>query len=445
MKALKNAVDIALEEFAEEYDNEMQADKQHEFSSEFESEIEKAAKIAKKKRRFIKINKKMFVSLAAAAAAFALTVTAGAIRQGGIDGFIKYGFGERTKTAETQSAEDSVKTESTSVYLDYAVDDVQDKNDKTASKTAKTVAWEYEISSANENSVTITGYTGNVSKLKVPKKIDGYTVTAIGEKAINGNKNIKTLYIPDTVAVLEESAVYNCKNLKKVIVPNSVTQIGEKAIGYYYDKELDEDLLLDDITISCGKYSAAYYYAIDNMIANQTDEIEKMPKWEYNKSGRSIVISGYHREESEVEIPETINGKTVIGINGGAFKNNPVVTRVVIPETVRFVSDGAFAGCGKLEAIYIYNKTLSISGMAFAYSYTDTNGYDDYTFNNGLMIKAERDSTAYEYAVEYGIAFTATDDDSVVYSDEYVDSGVSSQSQPNHTDASSGADTSSGG
>ena len=77
----------------------------------------------------------------------------------------------------------------------------------------------------------------------------------------------------------------------------------------------------------------------------------------------------------KVEIPSTIDGKTVISLNGisnntngfneGAFKDCAGITEVVIPNTVITIGSGTFRNCTGLKSIVIPDSVTSIDSNAF--------------------------------------------------------------------------------
>ena len=69
-------------------------------------------------------------------------------------------------------------------------------------------------------------------------------------------------------------------------------------------------------------------------------------------------------DASELVIPSEIDGKTVTGIAASAFKNNREITKVTLPESVKSIDKGAFAGCSSLTEINLENVT-SIGKNAF--------------------------------------------------------------------------------
>ncbi len=63
-------------------------------------------------------------------------------------------------------------------------------------------------------------YTGNEEKVVIPQG-----VSYIGSDAFEGNSNVKSIVIPDSVKIIESYAFAGCKKLESVIIPNTVTRI----------------------------------------------------------------------------------------------------------------------------------------------------------------------------------------------------------------------------
>ena len=55
--------------------------------------------------------------------------------------------------------------------------------------------------------------------------------------------------------------------------------------------------------------------------------------------------------DTNINIPATISGYTVVGIASSAFSNNSSLTSVTIPNSVTSISDSAFSGCSSLTTI----------------------------------------------------------------------------------------------
>lgn len=75
----------------------------------------------------------------------------------------------------------------------------------------------------------------------------------------------------------------------------------------------------------------------------------------------ALFIGGYDRScGADVEIPDVIGGKSVIGVGGAAFQNYGI-TSVKIPDSVTYIGNSAFA-YNDLSAVYIAgNPTLDLA------------------------------------------------------------------------------------
>ena len=93
------------------------------------------------------------------------------------------------------------------------------------------VAYTYDINS-DSKTCTITGVTDfSAKELILPAAIDGYTVTAIGEKAFANKTSITTLYIPKTVTKLGNKSFIGCYSLTNITYQGTSAQWNTVAKG----------------------------------------------------------------------------------------------------------------------------------------------------------------------------------------------------------------------
>lgn len=74
-------------------------------------------------------------------------------------------------------------------------------------------------------------------------------------------------------------------------------------------------------------------------------------KFSYVEYGEGILIEGYTGAPTNLEVPEQIDGKTVVAIGENAFLNQSKLKKVTLPETVREIGVTAFADCKHLTTV----------------------------------------------------------------------------------------------
>ena len=87
-------------------------------------------------------------------------------------------------------------------------------------------------------------------------------------------------------------------------------------------------------------------------------------KFEYQIVGNEVTITKYLADESEVVIPNKIEGKPVTTISDGVFSLLPTTTSIVFPDTIRTIKDGAISNCIMLKSILFFDSLQSISNNA---------------------------------------------------------------------------------
>ena len=78
----------------------------------------------------------------------------------------------------------------------------------------------------------------------------------------------------------------------------------------------------------------------------------------------SVDIIGYCGNEKNLIIPNAINGRSVISIEG--FENNCNINTVTIQSGIEIIDGFAFAGCSELTAVTIPSTVISIRYKAFS-------------------------------------------------------------------------------
>jgi len=76
---------------------------------------------------------------------------------------------------------------------------------------------------------TVTAYTGIEKVVEIPATIDGYTVTAIGDRAFLDHFKLTSVTLPKTVTSIGWFAFSGCIALEQITVPASVSSISYGA------------------------------------------------------------------------------------------------------------------------------------------------------------------------------------------------------------------------
>ena len=208
----------------------------------------------------------------------------------------------------------------------------------------------FEYTTDDDGNATITKYYGNVSALFVPKTIDGYTVTAIGNDAFKGRTELVSVVIPDTVTVIGNCAFENCSSLSSVKLSKNLADIGCMAFGNC------ASLTYIEIPKSIGTARANSWgngpFSADDNLQSVIfeDGITRIPD--------SILrnCDGF----KTIKIPETV---TEIG--GSAFNNCGKLESIEIPDTVTVIGDRAFENCSSLSSVKLSKRLTKIGNLAF--------------------------------------------------------------------------------
>ncbi len=280
--------------------------------------------------------------------------------------------------------------------------------------------WEYHVK--DDQTVEVTGYSGNETNLVVPDRLDGKAVTSIGERAFIGSNStnpvfrseLKEITLPASVETIgrvafdmnfelqhvyfaEDSKLKKidigafdyCTSLKELELPDSVEYIGCRALP----EELEK-------LIYNGK--SLKYVGGGNWGGNAVGRT----KWAKNQTGLVILgnaVVGYNGTGTEVTIPDTVdligvyafrpyqvgsggnivkklnlgkNTKTILEYGLAGCSN---IENIELPDTVSKVAYSAFADCSKLENIILKDGIHSMPGKAGDYDGLAKNNVIKYT------------------------------------------------------------------
>ncbi len=87
-------------------------------------------------------------------------------------------------------------------------------------------------------------------------------------------------------------------------------------------------------------------------------------QYDLNRQTGTAVVSGYRGKDTELIIPDAVDGCTVAVIGKKAFLSNKLLRQITLPETLVRIDDWAFAYCAKLTKILLpYHRMETGQGI----------------------------------------------------------------------------------
>lgn len=246
--------------------------------------------------------------------------------------------------------------------------------------------WRYRIT---EETIAITGYTGNSAVVEVPASFDQIPVTSIGESVFRDHTGLLQVTLPDSVLTIEKAAFSGCTSLKQVKLPAGLTRINNEAFRYctaLESIEFPQTLTLINVSAFEGCSSLNNVVlpdSITNIGANAFKDCSALSALTISKNLRSLggsAFSGTPWLAAQMDEFVMIGSKILLKYNGSsavvevpvtvtnivdAFINNVNVEEIILPNTLTTIGENAFSGCINLKTILIPQTVTGIAGFAF--------------------------------------------------------------------------------
>ena len=234
--------------------------------------------------------------------------------------------------------------------------------------------YEYEV--LDDGTAQITKYNGNGSNLTIPSKLDGCTVTSIGDYVFAGCSKLTSVTIPKNVKSIGIQAFNGCECLANIYVDSNNKKY-TSVNGIFYNKNKTELIRYPE-----GKNGTSF--SIPNTVKKLSDD-----------AFNSCLLRS-------VTIPDSVTS-----IGAAAFGECKKLTKITIPKKVKQIGFCAFYDCDKLKDITVLSKSIVIDDYALGYiegRITHEGAWCPLP-NKGCKIRGYRNSTAEKYAKANGITF----------------------------------------
>ncbi len=214
-------------------------------------------------------------------------------------------------------------------------------------------------------------------------------ITAIMDSTFRGCDSLTSVSIPNSVTSIGEYAFNDCDNLASVIIPDSVTSIASYAFSHCVKLSI---VSIGSGLNAIGDYAFAYcenlsHVAVDADIVeftsnafNETAYYKDNANWD---SGALYV--GNHLIHAENPVSEEFvvrdNTRTIAS---NAFLNTGIVS-ITIPNSLAYIGEDAFEGCGQLSRVYI-NDIAAWCNIEFANHISNPHCYATELYIKGELV-----------------------------------------------------------
>ena len=263
----------------------------------------------------------------------------------------------------------------------------------------------------DDEQATILGVKDKtLTDIVLPDTIKGKPVTAIGAHAFQGCTRLKNVKLPKDIKTLGDYVFNGCISLSMIDLPIAVVSIGNyafhrtavKTITYVGDVEQAAAIVIRalgnkaianalwtydgceheytngcDIDCNvCGGIRVPDNHIFgEDLICDTCGAISQLLKYTVTADG-AIILGVTDKTVVDISLPDTIEGKPVIGIGAHAFQGCKSLKRLTLPKTVASVGNYAFNGCVSLKEITLPSSVVGIGNYAFHRAAVKAVNYD---------------------------------------------------------------------
>ncbi len=241
------------------------------------------------------------------------------------------------------------------------------------------------------SAVELIKYVGNETEVKVPAKLSGLSVIAVGEGCFEGNTTVVSIKLNSEIVTVKDRAFKDCTALKEVTKTESLTAVGASAFeGCTALEEFEYPESVTAVPEKCFAGCTALAEVKEHKnLKNVAVDAFKDTAWENAQPDGALsfgrVTYGVKGQVKNIEIPKGVSliedyvflgcdyietvtlGPDVEEIGLYAFQNCTNLKEVNFDDAIGVLDAGVFKGCSSLKVADFSESTLATIGYeAFA-------------------------------------------------------------------------------
>ncbi len=173
---------------------------------------------------------------------------------------------------------------------------------------------------------------------------------------------LEKITVPDSVVTIEDQVFSDLSSLKEVYLPNTISEIGMWNFETCFALE---KIYYDGTEEMWSAFEITLPETVELSFGNNENPLAD---YKYTIESDGAYINSYIGDDEVVELPAYFGDSPLVGIYNNAFYNNDTVKKIVIPASVKSISNGAFYKCTSLENIEVAEESeyyYSIDGVLF--------------------------------------------------------------------------------
>ena len=207
---------------------------------------------------------------------------------------------------------------------------------------------QFTFTTNDDNTITLTQYTGSNNVVIIPATTNGYPVTSIGDAAFSGCVNLASIEFPGSITNIGSGAFNSCFGLTIVAIPAGVNTIGDYAFFY-----------CTNLTVINVDEANLNYSSADGVLFNKDRSI--LLQFPSGKGG------SYSIPSSVTRLADEAFGLEDHGFYQIYFSSCAGLTNLIIPSSITNIEDYAFSHCTGLKSVTLSDGIASIGVEAFSW------------------------------------------------------------------------------